>query len=177
MTDDRTTAGNGRAVLIRPPNKIKDKVTMGGQIKGDGFDPALLKQAEERAEALRDVFLEAAEADLDRLVAAFHEADSAPDDETRADALAIVEKVAHEMKGYGANIGYDLITRFADSLSLFLRKAEVSDDARMDVTRVHVDALRLVLRGQITGDGGAEGAELTRGLRDAVAKYLRPDQF
>jgi hypothetical protein len=171
-------AGAGAEVpasIIHLPNRIKDKVTLGGRIKGDGFDPQLLARAEARAEVLRDVFVEAADQDMERLVVAFRKAQTDP--ENRSCHLADVQKVAHEIKSYGSNIGYDLLTRFADSLSLFLRKANAPAEAMLEVTRVHVGALRLVLNQEITGDGGEQGATLAEGLRKAVRKYLTPDQY
>ena len=163
------------ASLIRVENKIKDKVTMGGQITGNGFDVELVKKAEKRVESLKDVFLDAVDKDMDRLVAAYQQALDEP--EKRSEHLDTVQRVAHDIKGYGTNVGYSLLTRFGDSLSLFLRKAEAPDDARVEVTRVHVEAMRLVLNEQITGDGGARGEALGAGLDKAVRKYLSDADF
>jgi len=168
--DDATAAA-----LIRMPNKIKDKVTLGGRIKGDGFDPKLLQRAERRVEAMRDVFLDAARDDIDRLVAALSNAQT--DAARRGRHLDTLEKIAHEIKGYGSHIGYDLLTRFADSLSLFLRKAKTTVAVKLEVAEVHVDAMRLVYHDGLTGDGGEQGADLTAGLRSAVGRYLRAEDF
>ncbi len=119
------------------------------------------------------MFLEAADHDMERLVVAFRKAQTDPENLSRH--LEDVQKVAHEIKSYGSNIGYDLLTRFGDSLSLFLRKAEAAAEPMLEVTRVHIDALRLVLNEEITGDGGEQGATLARGLQQAVQKYLKPD--
>lgn len=163
------------ASLIRVHNKIKDKVTLGGQITGNGFDTELLKKAEERVEGLRDVFLEAVDEDMDRLSTAYQRALEEPG--KRSDHLDTVQRAAHDIKGYGTNVGYPLLTRFGDSISLFLRKAEASDDVRMEITRVHVEAMRLVLNEQITGDGGTVGETLGAGLDKAVRKYLSDADF
>jgi len=164
-----------RASLIRVENKIKDKVTLGGQITGNGFDSELLKKAEERVESLRDVFLEAIDKDMARLVAAYQQALNEPG--KRSIHLDTVQAAAHDIKSYGTNVGYPLLTRFGDSLSLFLRKAEAPDNVRMDVSRVHVEAMRLVLNEQITGDGGTVGEALGAGLDKAVRKYLSDADF
>jgi hypothetical protein len=158
------------ATLIRVANRLKDKVTLGGRVTGGGFDPDLLRQAEERIEAMREVFMDAAQRDIARLAASYRDAQAEPAECARH--LDAVERLAHDIKGYGSHIGYDLLTAFADSLSLFLRKAAVGDDVRLAVAGVHVDALCLVLREHITGDGGEQGAKLAQGLRGAVGKYL-----
>lgn len=163
------------ATLIRVANRIKDKVTLGGRIKGGGFDPDLLRQAEARIEAMREVFLDAAQRDVARLAAAWRDAEADP--AACARHLDSVERHAHDIKGYGSHIGYDLLTGFANSLSLFLRKAAVADDVRLAVAGVHVDAICLVLRDGLTGDGGKQGSELAEALRGAVGKYLSDEDL
>lgn len=161
--------------VMRVQNKIKNKVTLGGKITGSGFDDQLLRQAEERVEGLQNIFLEAADEDMDKLMTAYRMAESEP--EHLDTHLNTVQGVAHDIKGYGDNINYHLLTRFGNSLSLFLRKAEAPNDIRLEVTRVHVDAMRLVLNEQITGDGGEIGEELYAALDEAVRKYLKASDY
>ena len=158
--------------MVRPENKIRDKVTLGGRITGDGFDPELLARAEAAAEGTRDSFLEAADEDMDKLQNACRLAENEP--QTRVTHLRSLQRTAHEIKGYGSNIGYDLLTLFADSLSNFLLKSSAAESQQVSVARVHVDAMRLVFYQQITGDGGGVGKLLMQRLRDAVAKVSRP---
>ncbi len=141
---------------------------MVGLITDDGFDPELLARAEAAAEGTRDAFLEAADEDMDKLQNACRLAENEP--QARVAHLRSVQKTAYEIKGYGSNIGYDLLTLFADSLMKFLLKTTTKESQRVSVARVHVDAMRLVFYQQITGDGGDAGKQLTQGLRDAVAK-------
>ncbi len=156
--------------MVRPENKIRDKVTLGGRlsVSGDGFEPELLARAEAAAEGTRDAFIEAADEDMDKLQNAFRLAEN--ELQARAAHLRSVQKTAHEIKGYGSNIGYKLLTMFADSLSNFLLKPTAEESQQVSVTRVHVDAMRLVFYQQMTGDGGDAGKALTQGLREAVAK-------
>ena len=119
---------------------------------------------------MRDEFLEAADIDLDKLKNACRLAET--DVAKRPEHLIAVDRLAHEIKGYGSNIDYDLLTKFADSLVRFLRTAEVSDDIKTKVARIHVDAMALVFSQQITGTGGHVGKQLSAGLRQAAAKFL-----
>ena len=157
-----------KPAMVVPENKIRDKVTLGGRISSDGFDPELLARAEAAAEGTRDAFLEASNEDIDKLLNACRLAENKP--QARAAHLKSVQRTAHEIKGYGSNIGYKLLTLFADSLSNFLLQTTAEESRRVSVARVHVDAMRLVFYQQMTGDGGDAGKALTQGLREAVAK-------
>lgn len=155
--------------LIRPPNRIKDKVSMGGRIQDGSMDEDLLKRAETRAEGMNDTFLEAASEDIARLQAACKAAEKEP---AKAQAhLAGVLAAAHELKSYGKTIGFDLITQFAHSLAAFLRQTKAPPEKQVPIARVHVDAIRLVFHQKIKGDGGEIGTELAKGLSQAIAKY------
>ena len=157
-----------KPAMVVPENKIRDNVTLGGRITDDGFDPALLARAEAAAEGTRDAFFEAADEDMDKLLNACRLAENEP--QTRAAHLKSVQMTAHEIKGYGSNIGYKLLTLFADSLSNFLLQTTAEENRRVSIARVHVDAMRLVFYQKMTGDGGDAGEALTLGLRKAVAK-------
>ena len=159
---------NIKPAMVMPENKIRNKVTLGGRLSSDGFDPELLAGAEAAAEGTRDTFMEAAEEDMDKLQDACRLAENEP--RARSAHLKSVQKAAYEVKGYGSNIGYNLLTQFADSLSNFLLQTTAEESRRVSVARVHVHAMRLVFYQRMTGDGGAAGKQLMRGLRDAVAK-------
>ncbi len=156
--------------MVMPENKIRDKVTLGGRISvsGDGFERELLARAEAAAEGTRDAFIEAADEDIDKLQNACRLAEN--ELRSRAAHLKSVQRTAHDIKGYGSNIGYDLLTLFADSLSGFLLQTTAAESRQVSVARVHVDAMRLVFYKQMTGDGGDAGKQLMQSLRDAVAK-------
>ena len=156
--------------IVEPENKIRSTVTLGGRIEvtGDGFEPNLLKQAEAAAEGTRDVFLEAAVEDLGKLHANCELAEK--EAANRGKHLKAVQNAAHEIKGYGRNIGFDLLTNFGHSLSGFLITTKADESRQVKVARVHVDAMRLVFLSKMTGDGGEAGMALAKGLNEAVAK-------
>lgn len=156
--------------IIRPPNRALDKVTLGGRIKKGGMDPELLEEARARADGMKDTFADALATEIGRLEEALK---SAEKDKSAAETqLSLVQQTAHAINGYGQTAGYDLLSRYGYSLSTFLRKAEIPTEKRIQVARVHVDAIRLVHTQGLTGDGGKIGATLTAELRKAVNKYL-----
>lgn len=162
--------GDEEPVVYELPNKLKDKVTLGGRIKGNGYDPKLLARADAHVAAMADTLLQAMDYDMKRLEHACQQAENVA--EEVATNLRELEKVAHEIKRYGDNIGFDLLTRFGYSLSLFLRKPDLGEATKVRVARAHVDSMNLVFRHKIKGNGGAAGDKLTSALNLAVSKFL-----
>ncbi|MBO6503839.1 MAG: hypothetical protein JJ850_17860 [Kordiimonadaceae bacterium] len=92
--------------------------------------------------------------------------------EKRHEFFEEINHIAHDMKGQGGTFGYPLITDFADSLYGFTvkRPGDISDN-QVELVKSHVDAMRAVIRGRVSGDGGEIGAELSKSLDEAIAKY------
>lgn len=92
--------------------------------------------------------------------------------EKRHEFFEEINHIAHDMKGQGGTFGYPLITDFADSLYGFTvkRPGDISDN-QIELVKSHVDAMRAVIRGRVSGDGGEIGAELSKSLDEAIAKY------
>lgn len=92
--------------------------------------------------------------------------------EMRQDCFEEINHMAHDMKGQGGTFGYPLITSFADSLYGFTvkRSGEISDN-QIELVKGHLDAMRAVIRGRVSGGGGEIGQKLTEGLNEAIAKY------
>ena len=94
--------------------------------------------------------------------------------EEGADRKVLFDKInaiSHDMKGQGGTFGYPLITTFSDSLYTFsYSKGELTDD-HVKVIKAHIDAMRAVIKGRVSGDGGEIGEQLTEGLKQAIGKY------
>lgn len=92
--------------------------------------------------------------------------------EKRHEFFEEINHIAHDMKGQGGTFGYPLITKFADSLYGFTvkRPGEITDN-QVELVKSHVDSMRAVIRGRVSGDGGEIGAELSKSLDEAIAKY------
>ena len=163
-----TESANREAVVYAPPNKLKDKVTLNGRIKGNGYDAAVLARANANVAAMRGKFLEAVGQDVASLERLRGELERHPHDELFLE----LEKIAHAITGYGTTIGFDLLTRFGRSLSLFLRKTDIEGTVKLNVARAHVDSMILVYRTPIKGQGGTEGDTLTSMLNLTIAKFV-----
>jgi len=92
--------------------------------------------------------------------------------ELRRDCFETINHMAHDMKGQGGTFGYPLITNFADSLYGFTiqRPGDISDN-QIELVKGHLDAMRAVIRGRVSGNGGEIGEKLSEGLSEAIKKY------
>ncbi len=92
--------------------------------------------------------------------------------EKRHEFFEEINHIAHDMKGQGGTFGYPLITQFSDSLYGFTvkRPGEISDN-QVELVKSHVDSMRAVIRGRVSGDGGEIGEKLSQSLEEAIEKY------
>jgi len=91
------------------------------------------------------------------------------------DLLARVNRAAHEMRGQGGIFGYPLITLIAKSLYEATRGGgQTVTETEHRLFKAHVDAIRAVMNGRISGDGGAMGQQLLASLEVAKRKYAKP---
>jgi len=82
-----------------------------------------------------------------------------------------INSIAHDMKGQGGTFGYQLMTDFVKGLYTFTAKGAGLSDSHVKIIKVHIDAMRVVIRERIDGDGGDIGAELKKSLEISVQKY------
>ena len=79
--------------------------------------------------------------------------------------------IAHDMRGQGGTFGYPLMSNFADGLYDFTGVSTGTSDKNVEIIKAHVDAMRLVIKDRISGDGGDIGSQLKLGLEAAIKKY------
>jgi chemotaxis protein histidine kinase CheA len=91
--------------------------------------------------------------------------------EKRRECFEEIHHIAHDMKGQGGTFGYPLITVFADSLYGFTYQRDEITDSQVELVKSHLDAMRAVIRGRVSGNGGEIGEKLTQTLNDAIQKY------
>jgi HPt (histidine-containing phosphotransfer) domain-containing protein len=92
--------------------------------------------------------------------------------EKRHDCFAEMHRIAHDMQGQGGTFGYPLISSFAESLHSFTlpTKNEITDNM-VELVKAHIDSMRAVIRGRVSGDGGKIGTELQESLNQAIDRY------
>lgn len=154
--------------FITPPNTLKAKV---GPPTPGGVDLEALERAEAIIANLTDSYLEWVQEDLNKIQAAY-EAMAAAGAKTKAD-LDKVFHVAHDIKGQGGSFGYNLMTVVGNQLCRFLEKKESLTPSEIQAVKVHIDTMKLIIAQKMTGDGGAEGTKLLKGLEFLLAKLSK----
>jgi hypothetical protein len=160
MPDERK-----KGEFIDPPNFLKMKVGSGG------IDKQAVKEAQNAIQVLgHKMYAQWADKDLGRMRAAFDELRQTNFDDPAGVKLML--RICWDMKGLGGTFGFPLVTEITHYLSNYLEHCENSPDVSVSsaVVQPHIDALYVVLSQKISGDGGAIGRELVRGLETVVLK-------
>lgn len=159
-------SGDDKPEIIHPPSHVNEKVDM----SAGGIDHDTLAQAEAVIAGMADAYLEWVEGDLEKLQDLCSRAQAAEAAERRP-LLQEIFSVSHDVKGQGGSFGYDLMTEIGNQLCRYIeRLGDEVRDSHMAVVKVHIDAMRVVISRRMSGDGGADGSNLLRGLHAAVVK-------
>ncbi|MEA1650598.1 hypothetical protein UAJ10_16450 [Nitrospirillum sp. BR 11164] len=173
MTDksDKGLPGKGTRVveIIELPNKLRAKVG-GAAGKPGQIDPAAIDRASRHVARMAEAHQTQTRIDLTTLQAAFEQAKR--DTEHRAQHLRKVYKISDGIMTLGRTFGYNLLSDFANSMNHFLVDLENPTDALLTVVGLHIDAMHVVVRDDIKGDGGELGQALTKSLALARAKLI-----
>jgi chemotaxis protein histidine kinase CheA len=151
--------------VVHPPNLLKAK--LGGEV---AHDPAAVARAEAALDELKGEYGARVRDDVAALVASLEAAKADP-----CEAAAHLEAMrfrAHDVKGQAGTFGYPLVTAIAGSLESLLQRVDRSDQRHLDLIQTHLQAMTVVVREGIEGEGGANGRELCQRLQTAVAGLI-----
>ena len=152
--------------VINPPNLLASKVKSHG---GPELDQ-VVKEAQEALSDLQESYIAWVCQDLDRMLKLL---DQAKEDPRKASLkLKDIFLLSHDIKGQGATFEYPLLSHITGSLCKLLSDETQSPEILLTLTRLHVEALNVVVKENIRGAGGTQGKELVEMLRMAVAKVL-----
>ena len=84
--------------------------------------------------------------------------------------LEVIEGTAHDIKGQAGTFDFPLLTLIAESLCDMLRAADTIEDRQIGLIEAHIDAIGIIVRRRIQGDGGDMGKQLLSRLQTAVRK-------
>ena len=157
--------------FYRIKNRLKEKTAGLGTDANAviDFDDDLLSQAEEALNEMAEDYPDWVMSVIDEL---FEVHRRCVDDEVnRKGYFERINSIAHDMKGQGGTFGYQLITDFAEGLYNFTAKGSGLSDNHVEIIKAHIDAMRVVIRERVDGDGGDIGKQLKAGLEQSVEKY------
>lgn len=159
-----------RAIYFRPANRLRDKLGPNALRGRVDFDPLVIQAAENRIKELVGDYAEWVMKYLDSI----SESQAALEQNLKdyGKHIANINDIAHELRGQGGTFDYPLITAFAKSLYDATRdsSAKVTPN-KIKLIEAHVNAIRVVFKDKVKGDGGKVGATLLKEIHTAVKKY------
>jgi len=164
--------GEAEVWIFQLPNTLKSKLGRGLNASFE-LPVELLKMAESELDRVVLDFHDWAADYLRRLIRLVTAAEEESEPERRRRFLREINGIAHELRGQGGLFGYPLMTTLAQSLFDATQTGCAEDNDAIAIVKAHVDAMRVVVRDQVKGDGGAVGRALLSTLRDAIELHGR----
>ncbi len=156
------------AQIIQVPNTLRSKIG-----PGSGIDKALVRGADKAIAEQAGSFLERAREDVGRLGQMATDLEAATDPEAADTAKGKIYAINHELRGEAGSYGFKLMSTIANMLCRYLEALPEGEAPIPAIVRAHIDALRAIASGNISGDGGEVGQELVKGLGLVVAKLQK----
>lgn len=153
--------------IIKPPNTLKAKVSVGGP---NAIDQAALDRAESVIANMKGSYIEWVAEDFKRVEQAF--ADLVAENGDRQEILERIYSVSHDMKGQGGSFGYDLVTRIGNHLCRLIEMFGEQNPNKVEneAIRIHIEAMKLVIAQDLSGDGGNAGKAILAGIEKMDSK-------
>jgi len=160
-------AGNSAHEVIEPQNPFKGKVRIVRDADGAAMQAAIAR-ADQALGMLSVQFDGWMAEEAERLAAVrdgFHRTNAAPE------AAKELFRVAHDLRGQAATLGYPLASRLAESLCHLFDKVAPERIPHVLVDQ-HVDAIRAVVAERASGDGTPIARTLTERLLDVTNEFV-----
>ena len=159
--------------LYKIKNKLREKSAGLGKLTQEDvtFDKAALDAAMQNLNEMSEEYPDWVSNFIDKLSEAHRRCVDSPDQ--RRKYYKTINIIAHDMKGQGGTFGYELITEFSNALYRFTEIGAGFSDNHIEIIKSHIDAMRVVIKDRVEGDGGEIGAELKKSLSEAIKKYSK----
>jgi hypothetical protein len=160
MSDDT------KVQIINPPNRLKSMIDDGKPTKG--IDPNLLARAEKAMEDVKPQVEEHMKGEVARLQELMGTvAGSAGQDKQALDEMY---RTSFELKGQGTSAGYNLLTRFGDSLCRYIEALQQPGAKEVAIIKAHVDSIAVIMHRGIKGDNNPVGMAIVAELEKVVGR-------
>lgn len=157
--------------FYRHKNKLREKTLGLAPMKDDeiSFDEDLMEKAMAALDAMAEDYPDWVSGLIDQLADVHRRCVDTP--EQRFQLFEQLHAIAHDMRGQGGTFGYPLMSSFADGLYDFTGVSTATSDKNVEIIKSHIDAMRVVIKDRVSGDGGDIGNQLKAGLAAAIKKY------
>lgn len=155
------------ARVIHAPNLLRAKVGSGG------VDSGSLRAANDAIKNLTGEYLQRVDDDLDRMEALAKSLADATDETARAECVEAIYAIVHEMRGEAGTFGYPLASKIGNMLCRHIDSLAGPHLADSRIVRHHCDALRAIVKHDITNDGGDIGQALVKDLTALVQRLSK----
>ena len=113
--------------------------------------------------SLSQRFVNMADENIRKIYEAFEKLDAATGD--RKGELKGVYREALNIKEQGLKLGYDLMTSISNELCLLIENLDKAGPKEVKIIKLHIEAMKLIIKKNIKGTGGNIGKEILAGLR------------
>lgn len=157
--------------FYRFKNKLREKTLGLGKVSDDEvvFDEKLMAEAMAVLDEMSEDYPDWVFGLIQQLADVHRRCVDTP--EQRFQHFEQLHAIAHDMRGQGGTFGYPLMSNFADGLYDFTGVGTATSDKNVEIIKAHIDAMRVVIKERISGDGGDVGNQLKVGLEAAIKKY------
>ncbi len=150
--------------IIQAPSTLQDRATLLTSDENHPLDGNPVLQD------LTEQFVQRLPEDLKRIENALTALEASPHDDCR---VTVLFRLVHDLKGLAGTFSYPLISEISHDFCRFLEMPQSMMPRRLAVLRYHLDALKVVHRKRITGDGGDEGMRLINTLHTITQKAMQ----
>ena len=155
---------------VKPPNILRQKQRLAG-VSGV-LDAAWIHAAERQIEAARLDYEKAVVQDMANLHSICEEILKNPADfSSKIQALYGILQI---VKGQGSSFGYPLVSAIGGQLARFVESlANDVSHIQVEIVKIHVEAIRFIVKRKLEGEGGQLGKELVASLGLLITKADR----
>jgi hypothetical protein len=152
--------------IINPPNNLRARVDDGKSSKG--LDASLLAKAEKAMDDVKPQVQEHVKGEVGRLQALMAKVLSSQGQDQAA--MQDLFRASFELKGQGTSAGFNLITRFGDSLCRYIEATKTPGSKEIAIMKAHVDSIVAIMARGIQGDQNPIGLAIAAELEKVVGR-------
>jgi hypothetical protein len=152
--------------IINPPNNLRARVDDGKSSKG--LDASLLAKAEKAMDDVKPQVQEHVKGEVGRLQALMAKVSSSQGQDQAA--MQELFRASFELKGQGTSAGFNLITRFGDSLCRYIEATKTPGAKEIAIMKAHVDSIVAIMARGIQGDQNPIGLAIAAELEKVVGR-------